>query len=149
MKKSLLILAAAGASLLSAGFLLGQSASAAAPAAQKQQRLVRVSVLNTKEANQEFQNNVQVMQARRQELIDANTTMEKETNAAKKKELKAKVDSLFSRLAEDNQKMLKAYGFTLERNYIVVPVVSEVHMLVTEEEAARIEKEQAAATKKK
>ncbi|MBL9186656.1 MAG: hypothetical protein JNK23_04195 [Opitutaceae bacterium] len=145
MKKSLLVLLATGFALLSGGPLLAQAPSTA----PKQQRLIRVSTLNSVEANQEFQNNVQVMHARRQELIEANTAMEKETNASKKKELKTKVDALLAKLSEDNQKMMKAYGFTLERNYTIVPVVSHVYMMVTEEEAAKFEKEQAAAAKKK
>ena len=152
MKKSLIILSALGASLLSGGYLLGQAGGSAsnivAGAAPKQQRLIRVSTLRTAEAVQEFQGNVQVIQAKRQQLIEANAAMEKETNAAKKKELKAKVDDLFAKLNEDNQKMLKAYGFSIERNYILVPEVAHIDMLVSEEEAVRFQKAAAAAPKK-
>ncbi|MDP3072967.1 MAG: hypothetical protein Q8N18_21925 [Opitutaceae bacterium] len=145
MKKSLLLLVTTGLTLLSGGQLLAQSA----PATPKQQRLIHVSTLNTIEANQAFQNNVQIMQARRQELLVAKDALDKETNAAKKKDLKTKVDALLAKLNEDNQTMLKAYGFTLERNYTIAPVVSHVYMMVTDEEAARFDKEQAAAAKKK
>ncbi len=152
MKKSLLILSILGASLLSGGYLLGQAGGSAsntpAGATSKPQRLIRVSTLRTVEANQEFQTNVQVMQAKRQQLIEANTAVEKETNAAKKKELKAKLDDLLGKLNEDNQKMFKAYGFSLERNYTLVPEVAHIYMLVSEEEAVRFEKAAAAAQKK-
>ncbi|MBL9203173.1 MAG: hypothetical protein JNL39_21875 [Opitutaceae bacterium] len=146
MKKPLILLTVLGATLLSGGYLLGQAGAPAA--APKPQRLVRVSTLKSVEANQEFQANVQIIQAKRQQLIEVTATMEKETNAAKKKELKAKADELLARLNEDNQKMFKAYGFTLERNYTMVPEVTHIYMIVTEEEAARYEKAAAAGAKK-
>lgn len=153
MKKSLLLISALGASLLTGGYLLGQASASnsitAPAAASKPQRLVRVSTLKTIEANQEFQNNVQIMQAMRQQVIEATTAMEKETNASKKKELKAKADELLARLNENNQKMLKAYGFTLERSYTVVAEVAHIYMVVTDEEAARFEKATAPAPAKK
>lgn len=153
-KKSLGILAL-GASLFAAGALFAQSGaakgaakSAATPESPKQQKLIRVSTLNTVQANQEFQNNVQVMQAQRQRCIEANAAYEKETNATKKKELKARLDELLAQLNRDNQTMLKTYGFSLDRNYTLVPEVSHVYMFVTDEEAAKFEKEQAAAAAK-
>lgn len=138
---------------LIAGVALAQTAKkapapAAAPAPQ-QQKLVRVATLKTVEANQEFQANVQLLQAQRQQAVELNTAMEKETNATKKKELKAKVDELLGKLNENNEKMVKAYGFSLNRNYTMVVETSHVYMLVTDEEAAKFEKEQAAAAAKK
>ena len=50
-----------------------------------------------------------------------------------------------AKLTEDNQKMIKAYGFSLERNYTLVTEVAHVFMFVSDEEAAKVEKEQAAA----
>ena len=148
MKKTLLILPVLGALLLSGGYLMGQAGAPASTTAPKPQRLIRVSTLRTVEANQEFQTNVQILQAKRQQVLEANTALERETNAAKKKELKAKVDDLLSKLNDDNQKMFKAYGFSLERNYTLVPEVAHIYMLVSEEEAVRFEKAAAAAPKK-
>ena len=147
MKKTSLGMIALGASLFAAGIMLGENApKAATPApADKPQKLVRVSTLSTVEANREFQANVQVMQGLRQQFIEANAAADKETNATKKKELKAKADDLFAKLNENNQKMVKAYGFSLDRNYLLVVEVAHVYMAVSEEEAARYEKEQAAA----
>lgn len=128
----------------------GSTAPASAPAnAPKQQKLLKVCSLTTVQANQEFQANVQVMQAERQQVIEANTAYEKETNAAKKQELKTKLDQLLAKLNEDNQKMIKAYGFSLDRTYTLAVEKADVYMLVTDEEAAKIEKEQAAAAAKK
>ncbi len=151
MKKSLVLTTAAlGAALLAGLGLFAQSGGSnsilqsAAPAT----RPVLVSTLRTVEANKEFQTNVQIMQAKRQQVIETGAALEKETDAAKKKELKAKLDDLLVKLNEDNQKMIKAYGFSLERNYVLVPEVAHVYMIVTEEEAARFEKAAAQAAKK-
>jgi hypothetical protein len=138
------------ASLSTAGILLAASAAtnAAAPAAApKQQKLVRVCTLNTIQANQEFQNNVQLLQTQRQQAIELNAAIEKETDAAKKKEVKTKLDELMAKLNENNQAMIKAYGFSLERNYSMVVETAHVYMFVSDEEAAKIEQEQAAKEK--
>ena len=148
-----LLTAAAG--LAAAAQLTGAEAaskSAAAPAADtKQQKLVRVSTLNTIEANREFQTNVQLLQAQRQAVIELNAAHEKETNPSKKKELKSQADAILAKLNENNEKMRKTYGFSIDRNYTVVIETSHVYMFVTDEEAAKIEaaaKAEAAKQKK-
>ncbi len=152
MKKSILILLGLSACLLVSGLAAADAKKSApapaAPTAEKPQKLVRVSTLKTVEANREFQGNVQVMQAQRQAAVELNAAVEKETNATKKKELKAKLDETMAKLNENNQKMVKAYGFSLDRNYTLVIETAHVYMLVSDEEAAKIEKEQAAAAKK-
>ncbi len=156
MKKSLLVLAALGISLLTGGYLLGQASSSAgitvagapgAPAA-KPQKLVRISTLKTVEQNREFQANVQLVQQQRQVAIETSTAMEKETDPKKKAELKKQLDTIIARLTENNDKMQKAYGFSLSRNYTLEIEVAHVYMIVSDEEAAQIEKAAAAAKKK-
>ena len=145
MKKTTLGIIGLSASLFAAGVLFAQTgATKATPAAEKPQRLVQVSTLKSIEANREFQSNVQVLQTQRQAAVELNGAMEKEKDAAKKKELKAQVDALIVRLNENNDKMRKAYGFSLDRNYTLVIETAHVYMLVTEEEAAKIEKAQSA-----
>ena len=143
------------AGLVAAAQLSGAEAaskSAAAPAADtKQQKLVRVSTLNTIEANREFQTNVQLLQSQRQAAIEINAAHEKETDPAKKKELKSRLDAVIARLNENNDKMRKTYGFSIDRNYTVVIETAHVYMFVTDEEAAKIEtaaKAEAAKQKK-
>lgn len=152
MKKSILTLLGLSACLLVSGLAAADAKKSApapaAPAAEKPQKLVRVSTLKTVEANREFQGNVQIMQAQRQAAVELNAAYEKETNATKKKELKAKLDETIAKLNENNQKMVKAYGFSLDRNYTLVIETAHVYMFVSDEEAAKIEKEQAAAAKK-
>ena len=119
------------------------------PATPKQQKLLKVCSISTAQGFQEFQANVQVVQTQRQQVIEANTAYEKEANATKKKELKVKLDEMLAKLNENNQKMIKTYGFSLERSYTVSVEKADVYMLVTDEEAAKIEKAQAdTATKK-
>lgn len=145
------------ASLLLAGAACGQNKSAtaatpplAATPAAKQQKLVKIATLNTAEANREFQANVQVMQAQRQKAVELNAAMEKEKDAKKKAELKTQLDQAMAKLNEDNDKMQKAYGFSLARNYTMVIETAHIYMLVTDEEAAVIEKaEKEAAAKAK
>ncbi|MCX6953289.1 MAG: hypothetical protein NTV51_14140 [Verrucomicrobia bacterium] len=155
MKKSTLALLGLSAALF-VGSAVAADTKKAAPAApapaEKQQKLVRVSTLKNVEANREFQANVQLLQAQRQAAIELNASVEKETNPIKKNELKTKLDELMNNLNENNQKMVKAYGFSLDCNYTLVIETAHVYMLVSDEEAAKIEKEEAAraaAEKKK
>lgn len=135
-----------GAALFVAGAIIGHSAATPPPAApaEKPQKLVRVSTLNSIDANREFQANVQVMQAQRQAAVELNAAIEKEKDATKKAELKKQLDTLMAKLNENNDTMRKTYGFSLERNYTLVIEKAHVYMLVSEEEAAKIEKAQSA-----
>jgi len=69
-------------------------------------------------------------------------------DAAKKKELKTQFDAVLTKLNENNETMRKAYGFSLDRNYIVEIEKAHVYMLVTEEEATKIEAAEKAAAAK-
>jgi len=55
---------------------------------------------------------------------------------------------MLAKLNEDNQKMIKTYGFSLDRTYTIAIEKADVYMLVSDEEAAKLEKQQAAAAKK-
>lgn len=155
ISKSTLGIIGLSASFFAAGVLSAQSGSApkaatgaptiSSSAEPKYTKAIKVSTLSTAEANQEFQRNVQIIQAKRQAAFDLKQQVDKESNAAKKKELQAKLDDALKVLNEDNQKMFKAYGFSLERNYQMVVETSSIYMMVTDEEAARYEKDQAAA----
>ena len=149
MKRSTLSLLALSATLITAGYVLGQAAKPGAPApdAAKQQKLVRVATINGVQANREFQANVQFLQAQRQKAVELTTAVETEKDAKKKKELKSQLDALTAKLLENNEKMHKAYGFSLARNYTMEIETSHIYMQVTDEEAAKLEKAQAEAAK--
>ncbi len=151
MHRSTLWLLALTAVLFTASSALAQNKAAApaAPApASTAQKLVKVTTLSTVEANREFQNNVQLLQAQRQSAIEMSAAMDKEKDAKKKAELKTQLDGLMVKLNENNDKMQKAYGFSLTRNYSMEVVSSNIYMFVTDEEAAAIEKAQQSEAKK-
>jgi hypothetical protein len=151
MKRTLIRLLTVSALLVSAGTLLGQSPKGSAPA-PAQQKLLRIATLDSAETNREFQANVQLLQNQRQAAVELNAAMEKEKDAKKKKEIKAQLDQLLTTLNDNNAKMQKAYGFSLTRNYVVEIEKANIYLLVTDEEAAQIEKaekaEKAAKAKK-
>src|SRR5262245_45636869 len=135
MTRHSLTLLALGASLLTSGYLLGESASNNAPAAAptapaKPMKLVKVAVLPTVEANQEFQKNVQLVQAQRQRVLELDNQVKNEKDTAKKKDLQKELDSLLAKLNENNQAMAKVYGFSLTRNYTMEIEKSHIYMLV-------------------
>ncbi len=148
MNKLALLALAVSLPVLGAQAAETKAAAPAAPA-PKQQKLLKVSTLKTAEANREFQANVQLLQAQRQAAIQLNSEIEKETDAAKKKTLKGQLDALMAKLNENNEKMRNAYGFSLDRNYTLEIETAHVYMLVTDEEAAKIEAAQKAAATKK
>ena len=136
MKRPLLPLLLLSGSLVTAGYLFGQAQKPApAPAAAPQTKLVRVASLNTVQANQEFQANVQLLQRQRQLAVELSAAVEKEKDAAKKKELKAQLEKSVALLNDNNDKMQKAYGFSLARNYTLEIEVAHIYLQVTPEEA--------------
>jgi hypothetical protein len=132
---------ALGAVMFSALVTPSHGASSPAPAAPaKQHRLYKITELKSPEQVQEFQHNVQVLQAEREGAVELQASIEKDKNAQKKKELQAKFDAATKKLTEDNAQMFKIYGFSLARNYTMEIVSANIYTEVSDEEAAKIEK---------
>jgi len=108
---------------------------------ESQQRLVKVSTLSSVEANQEFQRNVQIMQAQRQRVMQLQAQYEQAQTDELKKSLKKELDAAIEKLNKDNKTMTETYGFSLNRNYVQVIEKSDIYMAVTKEEAEKIEAE--------
>ena len=147
---------ALSAVLATAGFALGQAAksgtaapAASAAAAPKAPKLVRVTTLNGAQAVQEFQANVQLVQAQRQGLLELTAAMDKETDAKKKKDLKTQIDAITAKLTANNAAMMKTYGFTLARNYTMEIETANIYLQVTDDEAAKIDQAQKEKGKEK
>lgn len=149
MKRNILPILALAATCLAAGFAFGQTKAAPAAAAPKQQKLIRVATLNGVQANKDFQANLQLVQTQRQGVVEMNADMEKEKDAKKKAELKKKVDAALAKLNENNSAMAKAYGFSLERNYVMEIETSHLYVYATDEEAAKAAKLEADEKAKK
>lgn len=147
--KKYLSLAAMGAALLAAGLAFGQTPSGAVTAPGKAPKYVLMATIKGAEANREFQNNVHLLQMQRQTLIELNNTLDKEKDAQKKKDLKAQIDTLTAKIVENNNVMVKSYGFSLLRNYTLEVETANIYMEVSDEEAAKIEQTQKDQAKKK
>lgn len=150
MKRHLLTFLLLSGSLFTAGYLFGQTKQPAVsvPNVTPQQKLVRVATLNTAQANREFQANVQLLQRQRQIAVELSSALEKEKDTAKKKEIKAQLEKAVGQLNDNNEKMQKAYGFSLNRNYTLEIEVAHIYLQVSEEEAAKIEQTAQKAQKK-
>nr|MBF0223127.1 hypothetical protein [Desulfobulbaceae bacterium] len=120
-----------------------KEASASNQAEVAQKKLVRVSTLNSVEANQEFQRNVQVLQAHRQRAMQLQYQLEQAESQSLKESLQEELDLALKTLAESNKKMTEAYGFSLTRDYVLVVEKAHVYMAVSAEELVEIEKERA------
>ncbi|MBN1142597.1 MAG: hypothetical protein JXB25_12495 [Deltaproteobacteria bacterium] len=106
------------------------------------QKLVRVCSLNSVEANQEFQKNVRIMQAQKERVLQLQKELQQARTDDLKEGLKKELEEAVKKLEADNAKMVKAYGFSLNRRYLLVTEKASVFMYVTEEEAAKLEAEQ-------
>ena len=151
MKRTTLTLLALGAAILVANstFAADDQPQQSAAQAPKEQKVVKVLTLNNAKAIQEFESNVQLVQAQRLAAEKLNTDMQSEKDVWKKAEMKKKLDDLMKQLNENNQQMVKHYGFSLTRNYIMQPDSASVYMVVSDEEAAKFEAEQKAQAAKK
>ena len=109
------------------------------PKAEQKLQLVKVASLNTIQANQEFQKNVQLVQQQRALAVQLLSKIQSEQDEEKHKELKKQLDALQGKLNENNKLMFKTYGFTLNRNYVLTVEKAHVHMWVTAEEAVAIQ----------
>ena len=128
-----LALATPGASFLQSGAATDAAATAAA-----QTSLVKISTIEGKAANDDFTRNVQVLQAERQEIVKLNTaTNEAAAGSAARKALQTQLDAAVARLDTDNKTMAKTYGYSILRNYVRIPEVSEIYIVLTEEEMAK------------
>ena len=128
-----LALATSGASFLQSGAATDAAATAAA-----QTSLVKISTIEGKAANDDFTRNVQVLQAERQDIVKLNTaTNEAAAGSAARKALQTQLDAAVARLDADNKTMAKTYGYSILRNYVRIPEVSEIYIVLTEEEMAK------------
>jgi len=114
-----------------------QPATAGNPS-QQQSVLVKVAAIDGLDANEEFTRNVQVIQSQRQEIVKLNaSTNEAAAGSDERKVLQTQLDAAVKRLETDNQTMAKSYGYSILRNYVRVPEVSQIFVVLTEEEIAK------------
>ncbi len=112
------------------------STSASNPA-QNKSVLVKVATIDGVVANDEFTRNVQVVQAERQEIVRLNEALQKADAGTARDQAQAQLDAAVKKLEADNQTMSKTYGYSIVRNYVRVPDVSQILVVLTEEEIAK------------
>ena len=112
------------------------STSASNPS-QNKSVLVKVATIDGVVANDEFTRNVQVIQAQRQEIGRLNEVLQKADAGAARGQAQAQLDAAVKKLEADNQTMSKTYGYSIMRNYVRVPDVSQILVVLTEEEIAK------------
>ena len=112
------------------------STSASNPS-QNKSVLVKVATIDGVVANDEFTRNVQVVQAQRQEIVRLNEVLQKADAGAARDQAQAQLDAAVKKLEADNQTMSKTYGYSIMRNYVRVPDVSQILVVLTEEEIAK------------
>jgi hypothetical protein len=138
--------------MLAALILCSGSTLLAQDAAKKDQRkIVRASTLNSVKANQEFQRNVKIVQAQRDLVVQLKQKLDDEKDKKKKAEIQKQMDAALKKLNDNNKKMTATYGFSLTRNYVLVTEKAHIYMIVSDEEAAKVEanaKKKAAEKKK-
>ena len=121
-----------------ASFTQSGDATDVAATAATQTSLVKISTIEGKAANDEFTRNVQVLQAERQDIVKLNTaTNSAAAGSEARKELQTQLDAAVARLDADNKTMAKTYGYSILRNYVRIPEVSEIYIVLTEEEMAK------------
>ncbi len=115
-----------------------QQPVAASNPSQQQSVLVKVASIDGLDANEEFTRNVQVIQSQRQEIVKLNvSTNEAAAGSDERKVLQTQLDAAVKRLETDNQTMAKSYGYSILRNYVRVPEVSQIFVVLTDEEIAK------------
>ncbi|MCD8283868.1 MAG: hypothetical protein LUD39_03260 [Opitutae bacterium] len=98
-----------------------------------------IAKIPTAEENQIFRRNVQVMQARRENVVRMAKALESMSAGEQKDEVQANYDKESKQLEEDNKKMVEKYGFSLARDYLMEIEVSKLYAKVTEEEFLKAE----------
>ena len=131
-----------------ASFAQGKRAKPTAPAkadvpsaqpGQEQRKLIKVASLNTIEANREFQANLRLVQQQRALAVQVTTQIEEQKDEQEKARLQAQLDALIAKLNANNRLMIKNYGFSLNRNYVLTVEKSHVYLFLSEEEAKKVE----------
>jgi hypothetical protein len=114
---------------------------------EKQQKIIKVCSLNSIEANQEFQRNVQLLRLQRQNIIELKAKLDDARKRREKKKIQKELDQMLDKLNDNNKKMFDTYGFSLTRNYTQVVETSHIYMLVTAEESEKFEQFQTQSDK--
>ncbi len=98
---------------------------------------VLVCALNDVEANRNFQNNVRIVQAQRDECRKLNERIQSAFTASEKEALAKALGTVETKLKENHELMNKTYGFSLMRNYQMVIEQARLLTQISDEELTK------------
>lgn len=98
------------------------------------QKYLLVSKLDSVKANEEFMKNVQIIGQLRQALLKLDEHRKMAFTEEEKKATDEKIKELSDKLTEGNKTMADVYGYSLTRDYVHIPVVTNVYLKLTDEE---------------
>jgi hypothetical protein len=105
---------------------------------QNGQKLALVATIKTAATNREFQNNVQVVQQQRQVAADLKRRLDQALTLGEKDAVQKKLDETIESLNKNNALMVKTYGFSLLRNYVIHFVKTRLYTPLTDEEFEKV-----------
>lgn len=111
---------------------------------QNGQKLALVATIKTVVANREFQNNVNVVQQQRNAALELKQRLDQAFTAAEKAAVQKKLDETLKSLDSNNALMVKTYGFSLMRKYVLSFVKTRLYTPLTDEEYAKASPEEKA-----
>ena len=106
-------------------------------------RMVQVATLGSAEANNQFTQNVQIMQGRVREIAGMNDLFQEEQDSSAKQDIEKQIQEMLRRVNEDNALMAKTYGYNLNRKYIRNIEKATVYVQLTDEDVTSIKKKAA------
>ncbi|MDR2844915.1 MAG: hypothetical protein LBV28_02350 [Puniceicoccales bacterium] len=105
---------------------------------QNGQKLALVATIKTVAANREFQNNVNVVQKQREIAVDLKKRLDQALTTGEKDALQKRLDETIKSLDSNNALMVKTYGFSLLRNYVISFVKTRLFTPLSDEEFAKL-----------
>ena len=102
---------------------------------------MKMATIEGADAVREFQRNLRIVQAQRDRIVTLRDEIENSDDPEKEEELQTEIDKLATSLRENNKLMAENYGFTIQRNYQIIPERSRIFMAVTPEELKELKEQ--------
>lgn len=104
-------------------------------------RFAHIATISGVAENNIFRQNVQLVQAQRNRLVQLKAAIDQTKEADAKKKLEEEFKKSEETLIKNNEEMSKSYGFSLVRNYVMEIEEAKLYMAVTDEEFAKQKEE--------
>lgn len=105
---------------------------------QNGKKFILVSTIKTPATNREFQNNVAIIRQQRNIAIELKRRIDQALTTPEKEALQQKLDEAVKKLDDDNKLMVKTYGFSLMRNYMLQIVKTHLYLPLDDEQYGKL-----------